>query len=91
MKKFFYSIPVFLQMIKKFIYKTNIWYENLNNIKGGIFYLSLIFIPYSILFLTLSKPYYLIFPLLWVFIVGLWRMSYSMLKEWENIKNNRGY
>ena len=73
-------------MIKKFIYKTNVWYESLNNIKGGIFYLSLIFIPYLVLFLTLSKPYYLIFPLLWVFIVALWRMSYSMLKETKEDK-----
>ena len=48
------------KIMKKLIIKSNQWYESLPDMKGFIFYLSLIFIPYVILMLTLPKPYYLV-------------------------------
>lgn len=76
-------------MISKFIIKTNEWYESLSSIKGGLFYMGLIFIPYSILIFTLPSPYYLSLPLVWIFIVALWRLVYSYILDYRNIKNTK--
>lgn len=78
-------------MIKRFIIKTNEWYESLPEIKGRLFYLSIIFIPYTlILFLT---PFSGVTPsmlsLTWVFLVAMWRTSYFWIKDWENIKKGQ--
>lgn len=70
----------------KFIIKTNEWYESLSNIKAGLFYLSLIFVPYLILLFTLTDPYFAYMPLVWVFIVALWRASYGWIIELRKIK-----
>lgn len=76
-------------MIKKFIFKTNEWYENLPKIKGGVFYFLLIFIPYTLSFIMIDHPYSSIYGLSWVFMVAMWRASYIWIKDWENIKNNK--
>lgn len=65
----------------KFIKLTNQWYESLTEIKGFIFYLSLIFIPYCLLMIFLPKPYYY-FSMLWPFSVALWRFSYQIIKDY---------
>ncbi len=72
-------------MIKNFIIKTNVWYENLPNIKGDIFYLSLIFIPYIILMITLSDRWHLL-SLAWPFSVALWRFSFKVIKDIKGLK-----
>lgn len=63
-----------------FIRKTNQWYESLSNIRGSIFYLSLIFIPYILLMIFLPKPYYLL-SMLWPIFVAIWRLSYQVIKR----------
>ena len=66
----------------KFIKITTEWYESLTEIKGLLFYMSLIFIPYVILMLTLPKPYYL-FSIFWPFLVAIWRFSYQVIKDFD--------
>lgn len=63
-----------------FIRKTNQWYESLSNIRGSIFYLSLVFIPYILLMIFLPKPYYLL-SILWPTFVAIWRLSYQLIKR----------
>jgi len=72
-------------MIKKFIIKTNEWYESLPTTKGGLFYIGLIFIPYIILFLSIS-PEWNFLSLLWPFSVAMWRFSYNAIKEFQGQK-----
>lgn len=64
----------------KFIKKTNQWYESLSELKGSLFYIGLIFIPYAILMLTLNKPYFY-FSIFWPALVALWRFSYKILTD----------
>ena len=66
--------------IKSIIIKSNQWYESLTDMKGFIFYLSLTFIPYVILMLTLPKPYNL-FSIGWPLLVAIWRFSYQIIKD----------
>lgn len=64
----------------KFIKVTNQWYESLSEIKGSLFYLALVFVPYIILMLTLNKPYYYL-SIIWPVLVALWRFSYKLISE----------
>ena len=78
----------------KFIIKTNEWYEKLPGIKGDLFYLALILIPYSIIFWAVPMVYHgkysqvfapmiaMIFPMM----VGLWRLSYSIIIDLKKRK-----
>lgn len=66
--------------MRKFLTITNKWYESLSEIKGAIFYLSLIFIPYCLLMFFLPPPYYL-FSIMWPFLVSIWRWAYILIKE----------
>lgn len=69
-----------------FIVKTNQWYESLSDLKGFIFYLSLVFLPYVALMLFLNKPYFY-FSIFWPVLVALWRLSYKIYNEvWEKKK-----
>jgi len=65
--------------MKKFILKTNEWYEGLKFPFGGLFYLFLVFLP----FITLHKifPEKAILPLIWILLVIFWRASYSILRK----------
>ncbi len=68
-----------------FIRKTNQWYESLPEVKGSLFYLALIFVPYCLLMFLLmtffvDKPYYLI-SILWPVLVSIWRLSYQLIKS----------
>ena len=76
-------------MIKKLIIKSNEWYERLPKIKGDLFYLSLVFIPYFLLmfFLPLEGKWPIICGIIWVFLVALWRTIYVWIKDWERINN----
>ena len=67
----------------KFIKVTNQWYESLSEIKGSIFYLSLVFIPYVLLMIFLPKPLYLS-SVLWPLFVAIWRFSYILIKDFGN-------
>jgi hypothetical protein len=71
--------------MKKLIIKSNQWYESLSLRKGLLFYMSLIFIPYTILMLTLPKPYYL-FSIGWPFLVAIWRFSYQVITDLDRYK-----
>jgi hypothetical protein len=71
--------------MKKLIIKSNQWYEALPDMKGFIFYFSLVFIPYVILMLTLPKPYYL-FSIGWPFLVAIWRFSYQVITDLDRYK-----
>jgi hypothetical protein len=71
--------------MKKLIIKSNQWYEALSMRKGFLFYFSLVFIPYVILMLTLPKPYYF-FSMVWPLLVGIWRLSYQIIKDLDGCK-----
>jgi len=79
-------------MISKFIIKTNEWYEKLPNLKGSIFYISLIFIPYISLFFISAvfwPRFFYAVPITWVFMVAMWRASYQWIIEFrKNKKSN---
>jgi hypothetical protein len=68
------------KIMKRLIIKSNQWYESLPDMKGSLFYLALIFIPYVILMLTLPKPYYY-FSMMWPLLVAIWRFSYQIIKD----------
>lgn len=78
-------------MIKKFIIKSNEWYEGLPKVKGELFYLSLIFIPYLlILFLVpLSGIKPTLLAMSWMLLVAIWRVAYSWIIDWDRIKNKK--
>ena len=64
----------------KFIKRTNEWYESLTEMKGSIFYLSLVFVPYILIMLLAPSPYNRL-ALIWCLLVAIWRVSYSFLKN----------
>lgn len=73
-------------MISKFIIKTNEWYENLSDLKGGLLYLGLVFIPYfliDLITISLASSVTLtaLLPMLWILLVISWRMSFKLLKN----------
>lgn len=72
-------------MISRFIIKTNKWYERLPTLKGSLFYIGLIFIPYLILTFTISDTFYKS-PLIWIFLVALWRTSYFWILDYKKLK-----
>lgn len=71
--------------MKKLIIKSNQWYESLSLRKGLLFYMSLIFIPYTILMLTLPTTYHL-FSIGWPLLVAIWRFSYQIIKDLDRYK-----
>jgi hypothetical protein len=72
-------------MIKRFIYKTNEWYIRLPEIKGGIFYISLMLFPYCFLVIFLNA----LWAMLWIFLLSLWRLSYDWFKIVDEYKKNK--
>ncbi len=73
----------------RFIIKSNEWYEKLPELKGFIFYLSLIFIPYTILLILVQGVHGNICAIFWPLIVALWRMSYKLLVDFKKIKESK--
>lgn len=81
----------------KFIIKTNEWYEKLPGIKGDLFYLSLLIIPYITLLITIPMIYHgkytqVFSPMIaitWPLLVGLWRLSYSIIIDLKKRKETK--
>lgn len=63
--------------MKKFINVTNQWYESLSDIKKLIFFMTVVIIPNSFMFLP--KPYCVI-SITWALIICIWRISFKLLK-----------
>ena len=76
-------------MFKILIVKTNEWYENLDKLYSGIFYLSLIFVPFILLgFFSGGVTY----SFIWIFLVISWRLSYKghlLIKDYKKMKNGK--
>lgn len=81
----------------KFIIKTNEWYEKLPGIKGDLFYLALVIIPYTVVFWTVpmiwdSKYNQVLAPMLAMIcplVVGTWRLSYSIIMDLKKRKEEK--
>ncbi len=78
-------------MISRFIIKTNQWYEKLPGIKGDLFYLAIIIIPYISIFFIVDSfsiiPKFSSLPsMMWVVVVVLWRLSYKLIMEFKSIQ-----
>lgn len=68
------------------IVKTNEWYENLDELYGSIFYLSLIFVPFILIGILTNLP---ILAIGWVFMVAVWRLSYKLYEEFKVNKDGK--
>lgn len=66
--------------MKKFIIKTNEWYESLPKTTGELFYLFLLIAPFITLFCILPIDL-LSMSYLWPLLVIIWRLSFDLLKE----------
>lgn len=66
--------------MNKLIIKSNEWYESLPELKGSLFFLALVLVPYVLLMIFLNKPYYN-FSIVWPVLVGLWRFSYKVIQK----------
>ncbi len=65
--------------LTRFIIQSNKWYEDLPSIKGGLFYIGLVFIPYAILIFTIKNTFGSFFALSWILIVIIWRSLYKLI------------
>ena len=83
-----------IRLVVRFITKTNEWYEALSGLKGEMFYLGLCFIPYFIIGISLSftttrSIVITGLSIMWIFLVGLWRLSFFLIKDYREYKNKQ--
>jgi len=74
--------------MKKFIIRTNKWYDNLPELKRFLFFLIVIMGSLFVAqYLMYVEDFIWAFPI-WALLVCFWRIGYVFIQWYENAKNN---